>query len=626
MKQVLKKNLPVLLTLILIVIFGAVLLMYTHPMQDMTLDLSLIDKNGAAATETFDEKDWVVYVQEGDERTLLENNGRGFYLGIELGQTLYLSRVLEEDLEAPTLQIGTAERTFTVWLDDEVIYTDYPELDNRIGQLRLPMNEYNRLEPISISLPRNYQGKTLTIAQSTPEWSEGSTVQAAPASVVLYCGYAYESGIIAESYSLAITATALFVVGLVLLAAFLRRRDWSLLCIALTAFLAMCIILNDVSFRYRYFGSVYNYHWYLRWLTALTLLAFLALKAASHKKLMQILLCVCAACTPVSVLLYAQYHSSILLWPKLLFYTLPESLFLVTLATVLVLGMKRWRKENRFYRVYAPLALTGLAAYWSVLLAVKDGAALSLYAGLTSGSTYQLYRGCLIVAMVSALVAALWDALQTELESRMEKSLLEQRRDLTMASYENMSRQHREVMELRHDMMNHFKYLRELPVGEDAEAYLTELIGQNSRVRPVVHTGNSVLDIVLNGKLSAAIDTGIIVEIQRATAPENLPIPDAELSSLVMNMMDNAITAASSSGAEKPMIRLDIHGKDQWLAIVCENSADIRRIEKARKKETVPKHGLGLKIMEGVTQRCGGLFTTEYGTDYYKVSAILPLD
>lgn len=290
MRKKLEKSIPILICLLLCVIFGAFLLIYARPMEDATLDLSLIDKSSATATETLDEKGWEVYTREGDVITELEPDGRGFYFGIELGQTLYLSRVLEENMDAPTLQIGSADRTFVVFLDDQVIYSDHPGQDSRIGYLSLPMGDY-REDPVVITLPAGYQGKTLTIAQSTPPFAEGSQLKAAPASVILHCGYAYESGIISESYSLAITAAALFAVGMLLLVAFVRRRDWSLLCIALDAFLAMCILLNDVSFRFRYFGSTYNYHWYLRWLAALSLLAFLTLKAGSHKRLPQVLRC-----------------------------------------------------------------------------------------------------------------------------------------------------------------------------------------------------------------------------------------------------------------------------------------------------------------------------------------------
>lgn len=64
---------------------------------------------------------------------------------------------------------------------------------------------------------------------------------------------------------------------------------------------------------------------------------------------------------------------------------------------------------------------------------------------------------------------------------------------------------------------------------------------------------------------------------------------------------------------------------DGWFASNCKNSANVNKIEKEHKKETVPKHGLGFKIMEEIAKDHNGLFDVEYGTDYYKVSVILPL-
>ena len=51
-----------------------------------------------------------------------------------------------EDLGSPTLRLGSIdlEFTFAVFLDDQLIYTDCPELDNRIGYLNLPMREWAR--------------------------------------------------------------------------------------------------------------------------------------------------------------------------------------------------------------------------------------------------------------------------------------------------------------------------------------------------------------------------------------------------------------------------------------------------------------------------------------------------
>lgn len=104
---------------------GSVLGIYAQPMPDISLDLSLVPQEDSMVLdpENFDSKGWSVYTQEGDLRTELIPNGFGGHTGMALGQTFYCSRVLEEALDSP-LQLDAVEQQFSVWLDDDLIYTD----------------------------------------------------------------------------------------------------------------------------------------------------------------------------------------------------------------------------------------------------------------------------------------------------------------------------------------------------------------------------------------------------------------------------------------------------------------------------------------------------------------------
>ena len=226
---------------------------------------------------------------------------------------------------------------------------------------------------------------------------------------------------------------------------------------------------------------------------------------------------------------------------------------------------------------------------------------------------------------VVTILTAIIDALKTEVDRRAEKQLLENQQELTLASYKNLRRQNEEVMMIRHDMMKHFHALHSLSTEEQVQSYLEEIIGQNQEIRPVIQTGNNMLDIILNSKIATAADANIKVDILKAAAPAKLPLADADLCSLLMNIMDNAITAAARSDAKQPWIRLDIHEKNDYLVIVCENSANVRNTKKVTKKETVQKHGLGLKIVKGITERYHGLFETASDADHYKIQVVLPL-
>ena len=130
-----------MIALVLGMVCCCILMMYVQPMEDVILDLSLICQEDSLDPNPENTYGWTVYTQEGNVRTELAPNGLGGYTGLELGQTFYLSRVMEEELDSPTLQIGTVERQFSVWLDDVLIYTDCPDLDNRIGFVQLPMSQ-----------------------------------------------------------------------------------------------------------------------------------------------------------------------------------------------------------------------------------------------------------------------------------------------------------------------------------------------------------------------------------------------------------------------------------------------------------------------------------------------------
>ena len=625
-----KKYMTTVVAVMLCLIFGWVLMLYAAPMEDVSMDLSL-SLNESQMPEEYSDKGWTVYTRDADAVNELEPDGFGGFIGLELGQTFYFSRLMGEELDSPTLQIATVNRSFAVWLDDTLIYTDCPDLDNRIGYVTLPMFEWDRQDPVIISLPSNYQGKTLTIAQSFPDYTEASSVRAYPAGVKLYCGYAYESGLISESFRAAIFEAAVFLVGAVLLIAFVRSGDWSVLCLALVAFLWMLDQITEVSFFWKYFGSRDNSLFAaLPLLSAGFLLVFLALRGEKHRKILWWIIAAygCAVAAYIGMLCLFTSFSSTSVLAVVLMAILPYWLAFAGVVAVLVLGGIFWRKQNWFYRVFTPLALAGIALYWIAIIFFLEKGIVGeqIVTMLRNGQLAYIYFRVSPAVTLAAMLTAVADAVRAEISRRTEGRLVEDRLKLVQESYENMRCPHEEVLMIRHDMTKHLLALRSISDRTQAIEYIDTIIGQNEKIHSVIQSGNEMLDIILNSKLSSARDSGIRVEVVRANAPERLPIPDAELCSLIMNAVDNAVAAAHRSGADAPFIRLDIHVKNEYLSFVCENSMDVNLIERTYQTETVPKRGLGLKIIRRILEQYHGLIETEYGNDRCRVQIALPLD
>ena len=596
-------------------VFGGLLLNCMRPMEDRAYDLSLMSWEGEGVPEgwVYDQKGWTVFTQEGEAVTELAPDGYGGFDRLdELGQTFYFSRVMTEEVDSPTLRLNTANSAVTVFLDGAVLYTDCPELDNRIGDLHLPMLEWCREEPVLVTLPRNYQGKTLTIAQSTnPSGGEQAepTMTVWPCAVTLYCGYAYESELVAEIFQAAVPA-ALFFAAMVLLALFAAQTfrgkpDLGTLCGALLAFFWLARQLDLSLFPNVPLGPLpVDVAGLARELSFTLLLVFLASRMTGWRR---VVICFCAGVQGAAVAVNVAMQMMERLTLDLALAV--PAISLAGLAAALICGILEW-KRSWFFRCAGSLTAAG-AVLWAALGQWQ-------FDGISLGQLFQPLSGIMTAA---ALVTALAEAVRREIARRTEARLLVQRGELAQSSYEALRRQHEQVMMLRHDMVKHLRVLRQTVTDEKAAAYLDELIGENEKIRPVVQSGNEMLDVILNSKLSAAADAGITVELAHTQAPDKLPLTDAELCSLIMNLLDNAVEAASAPGVKRRYIKLDMHIRNHFFVFVCENGATPDWIN----KETAPERGLGLKVIRQIVERYGNLSNTEYGDDYYKVKVLIPL-
>lgn len=399
-----RQLLAILFTFVVCTFFGFMLFSYTVPMDNLSLDLSLGLPDGASE-EDFDEKGWTVFIQEGEKVTELESNGIGGYTGLALGQTFYFSRVLEESLDAPTLQLGVVDRSISVFLDGDLIYTDCPELDNRIGYLTLPMYGWDRMEQLTIFLPEDYQGKVLTIAQSTPDYIEAASVCAFPCDVKLYCGYAYESELIAESFQTGYVCLALFFIGLILLIFFAFKQNVGSLFIGLSAFLGMIQLLTGTSFFHIYFGESWN----TLGITPLclltgTLLLALSLQAGKGKKLMLVL----TGGYGIALLagIFIQLQEKVFQQNNLvsLASAMQEWSATIVLLVILVMSIFFWRKENSFYRMFTPLALGMELLYWVYSFITQKDVFSMIVLSLKSGQVTYIYYRLLMPLFLVAVV------------------------------------------------------------------------------------------------------------------------------------------------------------------------------------------------------------------------------
>ena len=554
----------------------------------------------------------------GDGTPLLPGPDGG--LDAAAGETVYCVTVLPELYERAPLEIGTGQAEIALLLDG-VLVSD-------------PSGRFTPGEGFSLPLPdrdsssgrfdlNRASGRELTLAVQF--LGEQASLSAIP-SVVLYPeALYYDSWSYTAAASAALPAGVFLTVGLLLAGLFLLqlwegRRDLDLVFLA-AASLAFAM---GESFRYSHYVlavlKLASLLWFVNSLPLLALLWLLWQHTTGGRRRWGWLLP--GLVTGASLLALAGALSPA--WRTVI----QGKALPLALAAALALGL--WEAvrfpgwSRRFFLLAGGLFAAGVL--WCVGYRLVSGALWTPLAtalsGLAWGSLFQLADLLCWPILLAALASAVMEWLRGEVARRTEARLLAQRSALAQSSYEAMRRQHDEVMMLRHDMMKHFLYLRQTTGDRDTAEYLDGLIGQNQKIRPVVQSGNEIIDVILNSKLSAAAEAGISVEIVRMQAPEALGMPDAELCSLLMNILDNALEAVQAPGVERPYIKLDLCVKEHFFVIFCENAATMEHIQ----KEAAPGHGLGLKIMKRIAARYDDLLETEYGPDHYSVTLAIPLD
>lgn len=245
----------------------------------------------------------------------------------------------------------------------------------------------------------------------------------------------------------------------------------------------------------------------------------------------------------------------------------------------------------------------------AVFLALVAAAVLSAWSAVRTEGPAAGVLFVLALALSFAAGASLAGAvlLSRVRDLEEEARLSRERKDAVRAGYEDLLRHNEEIRKLRHDMKKHFYALRQLAEGSEPQIvqYVDELVRADEAVRPVVHSGPALLSALLNGALGKAIGRGVDVRVLQDKAPSTLSLSDKDLTSLVLNVMDNALDAVLAPGLEEPFLHVSLHTKGTFFFFSVENA----RSPDGRRAEPDPKahQGLGLRIIREIVDRNGGL-------------------
>lgn len=213
-------------------------------------------------------------------------------------------------------------------------------------------------------------------------------------------------------------------------------------------------------------------------------------------------------------------------------------------------------------------------------------------------------------------------------KKNMELNALRQKAEMEKEKYHATKLSYDELRSIRHEIKNHNFYMKALlDEGKTAEAkeYLDRVSSQGTEYLKSFDSGNYAVDVVMNHEMAAAKEQGVVLDTS-ILVPRKLPFKDEDLCSLLSNLLDNAMEAASQAGVAEPTVNISIIPRQEYLFIRVTNPVDKTLPEKRRmtlettKTNHTELHGYGTRIIRRIAESyngsvkysmSGGIFTTD---------------
>lgn len=185
--------------------------------------------------------------------------------------------------------------------------------------------------------------------------------------------------------------------------------------------------------------------------------------------------------------------------------------------------------------------------------------------------------------------------------------------------YDILEQQNQLLMMYTHDTKNHLAAIQSLSTDPAIDDYIAKLLNQLKDYSNNCHSGNKMLDVMINKFSIDCKRRGIRFDYYVKTC--NLSgMEDIDLVAVLGNLMDNAVTAASKSKDRK--LSLETTKRNGYSVIIISNSCDSSPIIHSGKlvtsKEDTKLHGFGLKSVAKTLKRYSGDFSWEYNELYHE--------
>lgn len=289
----------------------------------------------------------------------------------------------------------------------------------------------------------------------------------------------------------------------------------------------------------------------------------------------------------------------------------PESLAGIWLVRLIMLGLAVLLTKQR-ENSSVPMRLTSVV----VMLGLFGAITLSEQTILPLSDDQ---TGTWVILSMVLLFSVLFYRLSRQRAMELEIAQLKQdQAEILERDYQALSRTYEDNAKLYHDLHNHIEAIYQCLIQGDiqeAVQYCEDLRTPVREISQTVWTGDKAIDYLISSKMALAEQEQIRTKVN-IEYPHNTNIRSVDLTTILGNLLDNALDAAKAAPDKVRFLNLTIRRINAMLIIKVENGyGNAPKQESGNfitSKADKASHGWGLKSVQTAADRYDGTITTDY--------------
>lgn len=292
---------------------------------------------------------------------------------------------------------------------------------------------------------------------------------------------------------------------------------------------------------------------------------------------------------------------------------IPWHIFTMKLLTYIILsvvkqcfGKSKKRMDGKLYVSYLCIPVT---SFGMMLLVYYTSADISI----TIGARVLYSLMFVFMLMGNIFIFRAFNKYSEELFNSAEQKMIISRQNMDLQYYSQIQLMDGKHKEFIHNISHHLKTIGELAKDKDTNSIISVLQDLNIELENnslSIYCSNPVVNSVLSEKKSIADKEKIDLDIYVEPGVTFKGISDADIITMLSNLMDNALRAAETAQKKEVAVRIYVENEGCFHVIKIQNYFAGALIKNASGFETTKStgelHGIGIKSVKRTAEKYHG--------------------